>query len=406
MVDGPVSNRRFSRRQVRSFLMIGGGILVAIVVAVGGWKFYSSSQQSAAEQAQKEQEAYIAARASEVATPFSALQTRLDELASSAGTVSLFVAADQAQLDAAANKQLAGFDGGLKLRYLLPGKYELDNDSNPPLGYASLDLLRRTERDGTRAVIEALLLGSEKQHIVMISAVKNEEDQVIGILHLSLSVALFEKGLAAVDLPGGYLELQQGAGAKTQILASAGDVSLKTGDAVSTLVKGTRWKVAVWGMNSSPMNVGGMSLQPLILAIVVILALGGLAALFIMKKGGRKETVSSNDVIYAGAVRAIMDGAHPGMEKMVPGLPQGDGSASSVDAISAGAVGDDITMIIKKEDVKAAAETEMLDLTQAETVTPTPEAPVAPEPVPTESAAAPAPPRRRAPRRGSGRGPG
>ena len=49
MVDGPVSNRRFSRRQIRSFLMIGGGIVVALVVAVGGWKFYTSSSQAAAE---------------------------------------------------------------------------------------------------------------------------------------------------------------------------------------------------------------------------------------------------------------------------------------------------------------------------------------------------------------------
>ncbi len=389
MVDGPVSNRRFSRRQIRSFLMVGGGIIVALVVAVGGWKFYTSSRQAAAEQAQQEQEAYIAARASEVATPFSAQQARLDELAAAPATIALFVAGDQAGLDAAAGKALANFDRGLKLRYLLPGRYELDNNSNPPLGYASLDLLRRVEKDGSSVAMEALLLGSDRQHIVMLSAVKDEEESVIGILHLSLSVDLFKSGLAAVDLPGGYLELQQGAGAKVQVLASAGDAALKTGEAISTIVRGTRWKVAVWGMNASPVNVGGMGMQPLIMVIVAILVLGGLAAVFILKKGGKADTTTSNEVIYAGAVRAIMDGAHPGMEKMVPNLPAGDGSASAAASVSQGAVGDDITMIIKKEDVKAAADSEMLDLTQAEPVTPTPEAPPAPEPAPAPAESAP-----------------
>ena len=392
MVDGPVSNRRFSRRQIRSFLMIGGGIVVALVVAVGGWKFYTSSSQAAAEQAQQEQEAYISARASEVAKPFSAQQGKLDELAAAPATLALFLTGDQAKLDAAAGKALASFDGGLKLRYLLSGQYELDNNASPPLGYASLDLLRRVERDGSRVVMEALLLGSENEHIVLLSAVRNEEESVVGILHLSLSVDIFKSALAAVDLPGGYLELQQGAGTRAQVLASAGDAALKTGEAISTIVKGTRWKVAVWGMNASPVNVGGMSMQPLVMAIVAILLLGGLAAVFILKKGGKTDAATSSEVIYAGAVRAIMDGAHPGMEKMVPNLPAGDGSASAEAAVSQGAVGDDITMIIKKEDVKAAADSEMLDLTQAESVTPTPEAPAAPEPAPAPVESAPAAP--------------
>lgn len=397
MVDGPVSNRRFSRRQVRSFLMIGGGIVIALVVAIGGWKFYASSMQSSAEQAQREREAYNSQKAADVAGPFSALQKKLDELAAKPTTMALFAAADQAKLDASASASVKTFDGGLKLRYLVPGKYELDNDSMPPLGYASLDLLRRVERDGSKVGAEALLLGSEKQHIVMLSAVRKADETLTGILHLSLSVELFEKALSGLDIPEAYLELQQDGGGKTLVLASSGNAALKVAEASTSPVPGTRWKVAVWSESSVIGNGGNSSSMPLIIAILAILVIGALAALFILKKGGGKVASGTNEVVYAGAVKAIMDGAHPGMEKMVPGLPSGDGSAAGV-AVSQGTVGDDITMMIKKEDVKAAAaaETEMLDLTQAES--PTPPAAVetasqpAPEPAPAPAAApAPAP---------------
>lgn len=56
-----------------------------------------------------------------------------------------------------------------------------------------------------------------------------------------------------------------------------------------------------------------------------------------------------------GAIRAIMDGAHLGMEKLIANMPE-KGSAAVTDApvISKGMVGDDITMIMKKEELKAA----------------------------------------------------
>ena len=91
-----------------------------------------------------------------------------------------------------------------------------------------------------------------------------------------------------------------------------------------------------------------------------------------------------------------MDGAHPGMEQMVPNLPASDGNKIAAQPVSQGQLGDDITMMIKAADLKsAAAESEMLDLTQPETPAPPADTPAeatpATSPAPAKTAPAKAP---------------
>jgi len=145
MVEGPVSSRRFSRRQVRSLLLTGGGIIVALVVAVGAWHIYGTMRESAAEEEKRRLTEIAEQQAGRVATPFQELDKRLGTLAKEPALVALFRSADSDKLAGAGDQYLSGLDSGLKLRLLLPGKYELDNESTPPLGYGSLDLLRQAE---------------------------------------------------------------------------------------------------------------------------------------------------------------------------------------------------------------------------------------------------------------------
>ncbi len=382
MVDGPVSNRRFSRRQIRNVLMAGGGVVAALVIAMGGWQFYVSSSESAVELRQKQLGEFAEQQAQQIAAPFVRLDKQLGDMAKDPTVIALFVNGDEEKLASVAADRLAQFEAGLKLRFILPGKYAIDNDATVPLSYGSLDLLKRAENPEAAIGAEAHLMGDPKEHIVMLKRVKNDADQVIGFIHLSLSVDLFAKAMAGLDLKDAYLELQQGTGSSALVLGKQGNGELRVGEPSMAPVAASRWTVALWtngGVASATATATG--LIPGLIVLVALLVVGAVIVFVKRHKSGVDEQPS--EIIYAGAVKAIMDGAHPGMEKMVPDLPASVGKKAAAEPAAQAAVGDDITMMIKAEDLKAAAEMETFDLTQEESVPAEMPAPAAAAPEPT-----------------------
>ncbi|MBT7952731.1 MAG: phosphomannomutase/phosphoglucomutase [Gammaproteobacteria bacterium] len=389
MVDGPVSGRRFSRRQIRNALMIGGGAMAALVVVIGGWAFYNSSSESALESTQQQLQELANQQAQQISLPFVELDKQLRKLSQEPAVIALFIDGGEDKLGQAADSRLSQIDSALKLRFILPGLNELDKESSPPLGYGSLDLLRRAETTSAQINAEAHFYGSSNEHIVMLQRVKNEAEETIGAIHLSLNIDVISKATAGLSIDNVYLELRQGSGGKALVLSKQGNAALRVGEPISASVKGARWTVDVWSSTDDlPTAESGSGLEFIAPLLVVVLLLGVGVVIFLKRPGGSKKTKSSAKVIYAGAVKAIMDGAHPGMEKMVPNLPAVDGDITQESLIlkDTPEVGDDITMMIKSEDMKAAAaESEVFDLTQAEPAeSPAPEA--APVAAPTASA--------------------
>ncbi|MFT5132611.1 MAG: phosphomannomutase/phosphoglucomutase [Gammaproteobacteria bacterium] len=368
MVDGPVSNRRFSRRQIRSTMMIGAGVIVALVIVIGGWYLYGISNKTAAVESQQQLEEFTQLQAQKMAAPFVMLGDQLAALAKDPTVVALFGEGDEKEFADAASSRLGQFDSALKLRFILPGKYAVDKESSPPLGYGSLDLLKRAEDLSAEIGAEVYLHGSPDEHIVILKRVKDVEAELIGFLHLSVSVDLFASAMAQLDVKDAYLELQQVSGGKTQILGKQGDAAMKVGVPTIIPVEGTRWTAALWMSGGVPSEDSSGSGMLIIVLLVVILFGAGIVVVLLLRRSKGDSDSRSSEVVYAGAVKAIMDGVHPGMEKMVPNLPVSAGQTQAVTPVSQGELGDDITMIIRAEDIKAAAsETEVFDLTQAET---------------------------------------
>ena len=112
MVEGPVSSRRFSRRQIRSILMIAGGAIAALVIVVGGWQFYSSSSESAAVETQRQLDEFAKQQAQQIAVPFAELDNQLAALAQDPAVIALFNAADKMNLASAAALSCFGAGAG------------------------------------------------------------------------------------------------------------------------------------------------------------------------------------------------------------------------------------------------------------------------------------------------------
>lgn len=370
MIKGPVTDRHVKKRTIR-IAIIGIVVVVALAVVAGGvWMIYSEMSASAEKAANEAKDSLARSIASDVSSNYAGITDQFATLAKNPATVNLFESKDIAALETAAIAQQTSIKHALKLRYLLPGSYQLDADSNPPLSYASLDLLRKAERtDQVNA--EVLLFGSPKEHIVVIERVVNSSLEMVGLMHLSLSVDIFNGLLQGISVPDAYVELAQPTSGKSVMLASTGDTAHKRGKAVTVSVDDTRWNIALWTSAEDIAPASGSSLMMIVIAVLVIVAVAG-AGLFLKKRdsidGTSEEAVSP--ITYEGAVRAIVEGAHEGVRKWIPHLPKGERVTANLKPISQGISGDDVTMIAKP---KAAAKKEQAppdDITRVVTAEP------------------------------------
>lgn len=359
MVDGPVTNRRFSRRAVRKAVIISVCVIVAMFVAGSGWKLFTNMSATNEKEALEAQDAMARNVAAKVEQNLAQTKTKLSALAKDAQTVELFEqVADDSTLKAAANEKQAMFEHALKLRYIKPGSYKLDDGEVPALSYASLAMLKKAETT-SQINTEVHLFGTDNEHVVMIERVVNSAYELIGLLHLSLDVALLEDLVQGLVLEQGYAELAQRTGANALALAKLGDPGQRQGQAVTVSVNDTRWVIAYWS-RKSPALVQEESISsgiPILMIVLVILIIcGGLYFVF-LKKGRSSSSDEKDDLItYEGAVRAIAEGSHAGVEQLIPHLPKADRMTANLKPLSQGLSSDDATMIATPKPKKAEKE--------------------------------------------------
>jgi len=359
MVDGPVTNRRFSRRAIRKAVTIAASVLVFFVVVGGGWTLYSKISADAT-QAELEAKKIMARNiAAQVQGNLEQITNKLSVLAKDAQTRSLFQeGAEDAELSTVAEEKQAMFEHALRLRYIKPGSYKIDNVSVPPLSYASLVMLKKAE---TRSQIntEVHLFGTPNQHIVVIERVVNSSFELIGLLHLSLDIRLFDELVKQLALDDGYAELIQRVAGKSLVLAKIGNAGAKNGEATTVSVNDTRWAIASWSGDIVGLaNDEAASSLPIISIIILLLLLGG-GAYFLLQRKGLSTAAEEEDLkVYQGAVRAIFEGAHPGVEHMIPHLPKGERVTGNLKPVSQGLTGDDVTMIAMPPSAESEAVTE------------------------------------------------
>ena len=375
MVDGPITKRKVSRRIKRNLMY---GVVAVVLITVTGLVFTSMMSGGSLEgdaAATDAQELNQMARpyADAIAGYFNNIGSQLNQYANSQSIKSLFESGTDQELVNEADRAKSQFASALKVRLLKPGQYQTDNTSSPPLSFGSIAMLNKIERSAGPVAAEVLLFGTDNQHIVYVERVKNQSDQLIGIVHLSLSVSLFEQALNSLGLAEGCLEIQQSAAGSPLALGGVGNSALKSGPAGSASIAGSRWTVSYWGP-SSIVNVEMPSVaigaSPTVLIGVVVLVLIAITMAFLVKRKEAGVNAENSDglVDYQGAILAIMDGAHPGMEKLIKHFP-GVKHGSNVEARPSDALeeGEDITSIAGLESVKQQAESaDVFDITQAE----------------------------------------
>ena len=175
---------------MRKALIISGDVVVLLLLVFGG----GFTVQNVAAEAEQETQA-----ADKIAVPIAAIKKQLDTLAQDEAIVTLFAEADSVALESEGEQKQSEFESALKLRLLLPGEYETDREAMPPMSFASVDLLRRAEKSATSLAAEVHGGGGEGVHIALVSRVTDIDNNLVGLLHLSIPLSLIESVTSTIS---------------------------------------------------------------------------------------------------------------------------------------------------------------------------------------------------------------
>jgi phosphomannomutase/phosphoglucomutase len=145
----------------------------------------------------------------------------------------------------AAEERLAAIHPAVRRVWVLPAGYDRpDYATSPPLTYASLSLLQRSETEGKAPPLEGQLFGSKDQQLVLAVRVADPGGALRGHALFSLDPQIVQGLLDAAPWTEGYAELlQAGAPAGAVVIAQRGQpggLSVPTGQDVP----GTAWRLS------------------------------------------------------------------------------------------------------------------------------------------------------------------
>ena len=356
-MEGPVSGRRIKRRTVRNIFVVIVAVFVIISVVAGVMYVSGRIMEKSREQETANLEHTAQQIANEISRPLHSILEQSQQIADSAALADLLENADATRLTTEAEVITTKVKYAIKARLFTPGSYKLDRESKPPLGYASIDILRKAEGSGHNPAVELHNFGSADAHIVLVRRITDTEGELAGLLHISLDPKSLIQMPAQAGAINGYAELVQGSGKTRLVLNSAGNKHSQQGQPVSVNIPGTQWRIDYWPKGSMvAMNEGqGFSVSTLLYVFVIIVLPGLLGGLWYLRRQRPAESPAENNegIVYGGAIKAIMEGLHPGLEKLLPNLP-GMGQRKPVKPVSQGLDVEDATRVIKPEAVTKA----------------------------------------------------
>lgn len=267
------------------------GAVAVIVIAVVGVVVYGKLQEAQKTQRGQAAKQAVSTILKRVSSEFSKTRKKISA-AIDENALAAIVASGDAGAMVAAETELVDSSDVVIAAKLLPAGYDtLDRSQNPPIGYAVLDLLKKSRAAGEAPPPEMHLFKDEARHIAWIVRLVDGDGTLHGHLRLALKAALVTRSLKGVKIESGFAELRQPLSkGRPLVLAGIGDKSLRAGrPATQVAVPKTAWEVAFWIEGPAPMQDADGGMMPVIGAVAIVIALAGV--LVVMKK--RKKPVEA-----------------------------------------------------------------------------------------------------------------
>ena len=261
--------------------------------------------------------------ASEVANVLKPYRSAISSIAAHADVVRALTDGAESDLVALAAEYSPKLEGVLALRILPPNTRDPEIDGTPPLSFASISMLRKARNEGKNQPAEVHLAGNEHEHLVMLERIEvqageSEVPTLVGFVHLSVTPNIVRQALGRAPPTDAYVEIRQG---PAVTIASSGLKPEGEAPSAAANVDGTRLAVVFRAPGRAQKAGAGSGTMPL-LPLLLLVAAAAAGVWFFLSKRGSGVTVGAvpaDTVIFQGAPKAILDGAHPGLEQLITG---------------------------------------------------------------------------------------
>jgi phosphomannomutase/phosphoglucomutase len=315
MIKPPSTRDSPTTRPKRKVVFIGVCVLIATLLVYGIFEFRQRMGVARHQEQVVANQKIVEDLARQLSAELEPHRAKLKALAQKPSIVSA-LSADKVTRAKAALAEQSAIPTAALLRLLPRGAIQVDLDSKPPLTFASVDMLHRAAESDKDIGVELHLSGTDNEHLVMIQRVPLR-GAIVGFLHLSLNSDEIKTAIVRRAPTTGKVEVRQSVPKSAPlIVAKSGTVN---GDfpAVISEIDGTKWVVSFrsWGSDletKAELGVGRTAM--------VMIALLGVVFFVVFFTNRRNELVMSSAVIYQGAIRSILEGAHPDLEKILPGV--------------------------------------------------------------------------------------
>jgi len=342
----------------RTLAIAGVTVFVGIIVIYAVSSLYQKFDDARTEARAAEDQANADKLAHQLGAVLEPQRIKLKALAQKPIVVSALTA-EKATRDKVAEAEQADIPDALRLRLLPVGADHVDPKASPPLTFASVDMLHKAATTEGDVKAELHLGNTEQEHVVMVQRVPLTGEP-IGFLHLSLDPKAIRKELTESANVAGHVEVRQAVPkGPPVIIARTGPPPASDSPTAIAGIQGTTWIVTYNSTTAEPGGGSGLWL-PIAAALAgLIVIIAAVVAFFKL----RDRSLSSSNITYQGAIKAILEGAHPGLERLLPGASAT--LATDLGPMSGGLEGDDITKFTAPGSSPEATPTmpEFLDIT-------------------------------------------
>jgi len=272
-------------------------VFLALAAAAIYWHGMEAEKQSAAQLHSTVES--VANRLSDSVNIYADLAERLSH---SEDLKAALRARDEAVLSEKSASLTALIPEALRVRLILPEDNDPDTEETPHLGFASIDLIKRTLKSRTMLPLEVHQYGQQHAHVAIVAGVY-EQGVALGAIHISLPLFQFNGMLDGVEKQVERLALQQKlSDGKVLTFADTRPGGAEAIPDVESSVAHSIWQVAGWKAESSGLNqqkLIGVALGAglLLSALAVWLLLRGLSSALTSDLG---NMVKLNEEFHAG----------------------------------------------------------------------------------------------------------
>jgi phosphomannomutase/phosphoglucomutase len=236
----------------------------AVAMVLGSSVAVFGLSHSTLQQAKQESAAALAGGVGyAVAVQMQMLERTVEQIATDDDVILAVESADAVLMDSVAAKVQKFLPDAMKVRLLPANVNTVDESVVPNMGYADLEMVKRTLTAKQTAIIQG---EGENRHLAITAGIKKGE-QTIGVVLARLKYYFLQSTMDKLPITEHFIEISQA----NVALGSNGDMNVKTDTPRQINIDNSAWQVAYW-------SAGARDFSDISLIIGVVVFFSGLAA--------------------------------------------------------------------------------------------------------------------------------